>query len=135
MNQSAKWYQELLKPSWAPPAQVFGPVWTVLYSIIALSYGYIAYQYFSNGLPSMLALPFLLNLVFNFAYSPIQFGLKNLALATVDILLVLATLAWALFAVYSFIPWIAWVNVPYLVWVSFATVLQLVITAMNWGRK
>ena len=83
----------------------------------------------------MLALPFLLNLVFNFAYTPIQFRLRNLRLATVDILLTLATLVWALLAIYPFIHWVAIVNIPYLLWVIFASVLQVEITLMNRTQK
>ena len=76
-------------------------------------------------------LPFILNLVFNAAYTPIQFGLKNNLLASVDILLVLGTLLWALNVIWRRKPWVAYVNIPYLLWVAFATVLQLSITWLN----
>lgn len=90
-----------------------------------------------------MALPFVLNLVFNAAFTPIQFGLKNNLLALVDILLVLGTLVWALVALYSFglklhietgaptYVWIIYANIPYLLWVSFATALRLGITYLN----
>lgn len=77
------------------------------------------------------ALPFLLNLVFNFAFTPLQFGLKNNLFAAVDILLVLVTLIWAMIAIYPHSRWIAYIQIPYLLWVSFATVLQLTITYLN----
>lgn len=73
----------------------------------------------------------MLNLVFNAAYTPIQFGLRNNWLASLDILLVLGTLIWALLAVWSRARWVALVNIPYLLWVAFATVLQLSITWLN----
>jgi tryptophan-rich sensory protein len=76
-------------------------------------------------------LPFGLNLLFNLAFSPIQFGLKNNFLAAIDIVLVLATLLWALRSVWGRARWVALVNIPYLLWVSFATVLQLSITWLN----
>jgi len=79
----------------------------------------------------MVALPFLLNLIFNFAFTPIQFGLKNNYLAALDILLVLATLIWAMAVIYPHARWIAYIQIPYLLWVSFATVLQLTITYLN----
>ena len=95
------WYQSLIKPVWAPPAWLFGPVWTALYIIIAVSFGVVFYKTFKKRtLPFKVALPFLLNLVFNFAFTPLQFGLQSNLLAAVDIVLVLATLMWALFAVY-----------------------------------
>lgn len=132
MNNAYNWYQTLVKPSWAPPSWLFGPVWTVLYAIIAVSFGAVFYKAFTKELPWMVALPFALNLIFNFAFTPLQFGLQNNFLAAIDILLVLATLIWALIAIYPQIKWIAFVNIPYLLWVSFATVLQLTITVMNW---
>ncbi|SFU39574.1 TspO and MBR related proteins [Polaromonas sp. YR568] len=130
-TSSAAWYAQLAKPFFAPPASVFGPVWTVLYLVIAVSFGYVLLQTLKRRLPFSVLLPFILNLVFNLAYTPIQFGLKNNALASVDILLVLGTLVWAMVAVWRRVRWVALVNIPYLLWVAFATVLQLSITWMN----
>ncbi len=126
------WYAELIKPSWSPPAWLFGPVWTVLYSIIAVTFGYVFLRVLKGDLPRSVAVPFLLNLVFNFAFSPIQFGLQSNLLAAIDILLVLGTLMWAMVAIYPHHPWVTLSNVPYLAWVTFATVLQLTITFLNW---
>lgn len=126
------WYQTLVKPAWAPPAWLFGPVWTALYTIIAVSFGYVAYLFYKGTVPFMVLLPFILNLVFNFAFTPLQFGLKNNLLASIDIVLVVATLIWALYAIYQYAPWVVYVNIPYLLWGTFATVLQLTITHNNW---
>ncbi len=125
------WYASLVKPEWAPPAWLFGPVWTVLYILIAASFGYVAYQYLAGRLPRRIFLPFLFNIIFNLAFSPIQFGLENNLLAAADILLILATLIWALIVVYPVVAWVALINIPYLLWVSFATVIQLTITWLN----
>lgn len=128
------WYSQLIKPSWAPPGWLFGPVWTVLYAIIAVTYGTVFYKAFKGKLPWRVALPFALNLVFNLAFTPIQFGLKNNLLATLDILLVSGTLIWALVAVWRASPdlrWVVYANIPYLVWGLFATVLQISITILN----
>lgn len=129
---SSDWYAQLIRPSWAPPAWLFGPVWTVLYAIIAASFGTVLYRAFTGRLPWMVALPFVLNIVFNLAFTPIQFGLRNNLLAAVDIVLVLGTLIWALIAVYPHARWVTYANLPYLAWVCFATVLQVTITVMNW---
>lgn len=126
------WYQTLVKPSWSPPGWLFGPVWTVLYVLIAISFGTVFYRAFVGKLSWWVALPFALNLVFNFAFTPLQFGLKNNFLASLDILLVLGTLIWAMMAIYPQMRWATWINMPYLLWVSFATILQLTITVMNW---
>lgn len=128
---SAAWYAQLAKPFFAPPASVFGPVWGVLYLIIAISFGFVLLQFLKRRWPASVLLPFMLNLVFNAAYTPIQFGLRNNWLASLDILLVLGTLVWALTAVWSRARWVALVNIPYLLWVAFATVLQLSITWLN----
>ena len=125
------WYQQLIKPSWAPPSFLFGPVWTVLYIGIAISFGKVFLMGYKKEIDFIILLPFILNLVFNFAFTPIQFGLKNNYLAALDILLVLGTLIWAMLAIWPHTPWIALVNIPYLLWVSFATVLQLTITCLN----
>jgi len=128
------WYSQLIKPTWSPPSWLFGIVWPILYAIIAVTFGTVFYKTFTGKLAWMVALPFALNLVFNFAFTPLQFGLKNNLLAAIDILLVLGTLIWALFALWHASPdlrWAVYANIPYLLWVSFATVLQLTITYLN----
>lgn len=125
------WYQQLIRPSWAPPSWLFGPVWTVLYIGIAISFGTVFVRAFQKKLPKIVVLPFLLNLLFNAAFTPLQFGLRNNLLASIDILLVLGTLIWAIIAITPRIRWIAYAQIPYLAWVSFATVLQLTITFLN----
>jgi tryptophan-rich sensory protein len=103
----------------------------VLYAIIAASFGTVFYKVFTKELPWVIAVPFALNLVFNFSFTYFQFGLKNNMLASIDILLVLGTLVWAMVVIYPYIKWVALANIPYLIWVSFATVLQLTITYLN----
>jgi translocator protein len=128
------WYSTLIKPTWAPPSWLFGPVWTVLYAIIAVSFGTVFYKAFTKQISWMVALPFALNLVFNFAFTPIQFGLKNNLLASIDILLVLGTLVWAFVALWRTAPqlrWVVYANIPYLLWGTFAACLQLTITYLN----
>lgn len=131
MNQ---WYTDLKKPSWAPPAWLFGPVWSVLYLIIIASYGYVFYLFFQSTIGWVEALPFLLNLLFNIAFTPIQFRLRNNYLALIDIFLVLITLIWAMIIILPIVPWVTWVNSGYLLWVAFASVLQLAITWLNHKR-
>jgi tryptophan-rich sensory protein len=126
------WYQSLIKPDWAPPAWLFGPAWTVLYIIIAITFGTVFYKTFKKEFPKIVALPFLLNLVFNFIFTPLQFVLQNNFLAAIDILFVLATLVWGIVKIYPRAKWIAFANIPYLLWVTFASVLQLTVTYLNW---
>lgn len=125
------WYSQIIRPSWAPPAWIFGPVWTALYIIIAISFGAVFYKTFTKKVPWSAALPFALNLVFNFAFTPLQFGLKNNFFSAIDILFVLGTLIWAIVTIWPRLRWVAYIQIPYLLWVSFATVLQLTITYLN----
>jgi tryptophan-rich sensory protein len=131
MNNTYNWYSTLIRPSWAPPSWLFGPVWTVLYIIIAVSFGKVFLLWSQKKITFLVALPFALNILFNLMFTPLQFGLKNNLLAAADILLVLATLIWAMVAIYPFQKWISYILIPYLLWVSFATVLQLTITYLN----
>ncbi len=130
--EASEWYATLIKPDWAPPTWLFSPVWAVLYAIIIVTFGFVFYKVFKKELPSRIALPFALNIVFNLLFSPIQFGLQNNILAAVDVLLVFGTLVWALVVIYPRYKWIALANMPYLVWVSFATVLQLTVAYLNY---
>ena len=132
MNNAYNWYQTLIKPDWAPPSWLFGPVWSVLYILIAISFGHVIRLYIAGTVPFSVLLPFILNIIVNLTFSPIQFGLKNNLLASIDIVLVLGTLIWALVAIYRFAPWVTYINLPYLAWVLFATILQLTITYLNW---
>ncbi len=108
------WYQTLLKPAWSPPSWVFGPVWSVLYAVIAVSFGYVGFLFFKGRVPGTTVLPFALNLIFNFAFTPLQFRLQNNYLAAIDILLVLATLIWAMVSIWPYARWVTYASIPYL---------------------
>lgn len=131
MNTST-WYEELIKPSWAPPAWLFGNVWTALYLFIFISFGGVFYQWAQGKLSFWVVLPFILNIFFNSIFSPIQFGLRNNLLAAIDIVLILVTIVWAAIAIWPYMKWVALMQMPYFIWVSIATVLQFSITYLNW---
>lgn len=134
-NSSFNWYRTLKKPSWAPPGWLFGPVWTVLYVFIAISFGSVFVKAASGDISAGTAILFGLNLIFNLAFTPLQFGLKNNLLAAIDITLVLVSLVWALVAVWPEARWVVYVNIPYLLWVIFATGLQFTVAYLNRGNK
>jgi len=126
------WYESLAKPSWTPAPTTIGLIWQILYPIILVSFGFVFVQVFRGKLPRGVALPFAINLVANLIFTPIQFGMRNLPLASVDILIVWATIIWMMAAIWPHYRWVAVAQVPYFIWVSMATMLQLSITAMNW---
>lgn len=125
------WYDGLIKPSWTPEPATIGTIWTLLYPVIALAYGYAVFRVVSGAAPRSLLVPILINVAANLAFTPIQFGLRNLPLASIDIVIVLATIVWSMVAMWPHARVAALALSPYLVWVSVATVLQLSITFAN----
>ncbi|MFA6463993.1 MAG: TspO/MBR family protein [Candidatus Paceibacterota bacterium] len=125
------WYSQLIKPTWSPPSWLFGYVWTFLYVIIVVSFGSVFYKACTKEISWIVALPFILNLIFNFSFTYLQFKLKNNLFASLDILLILSTLVWAIVVIYPHFKWVAYAQIPYLLWVIFATILQLTITYLN----
>lgn len=126
-----EWYDGLVKPSWTPEPATIGAIWSILYPVILVTFGWVFVQCLRGRIPWTVALPFAVNLAANLVFSPIQFRLRNLPLATADILVVLATIPWMMAAVWRHAPWVAAAQAPYLVWVAIATVLQVAITLWN----
>jgi translocator protein len=129
-----EWYNGLVKPAWTPAPATIGLIWQILYPIILVTFGFVFVQMFRGKIEWKVALPFAINLVANLIFTPIQFGMRNLPLAAVDILIVWGTIIWMSVVVWKQYRWVSLAQIPYFVWVSLATVLQLSITAMNWGR-
>lgn len=126
------WYDSLAKPSWTPAPATISLIWQILYPIILISFGFVFVRVFRGKLPRLVALPFAINIVANLIFTPILFGMRNLPLASLDILIVWATIIWCVIAIWPHFKWVAFAQGPYFIWVSLATVLQLSITAKNW---
>lgn len=127
------WYNGLSKPGWTPQPATIGVIWTILYPIIAGSFLFVLVQSARKRMPWRVMIPFSINLLANLAFTPIQFGLRNLPLATIDILIVFATIVWMMIAVRPHSRLVMWAQIPYLIWVLIATTLQISITWMNRG--
>jgi tryptophan-rich sensory protein len=110
---------------------VFGIVWSILYPIIFVAYGYAIVQVARGRFPTWLLVPVVVNIVANLAFTPIQFGLRNLLLAEIDIVIVLVTAVWSIVALWRYAPVVSVALVPYALWVTIATVLQSSITWLN----
>ena len=126
-----EWPDNLVKPACTPAPATIGLIWQILYPIILISFGFVFVQTFRSKVGWLVALPFAINLVANLIFTPIQFGMRNLPLAAVDILVVWTTIIWCVIAAWPHFKWVAIAQGPYFVWVSLATVLQLSITWMN----
>ena len=127
-----EWYDSLEKPAWTPEPGTIGLIWQILYPIIFVTFGFVFVQAIRGKIPWQASIPFAINLIANLLFTPIQFGMRNLPLAAVDILIVWGTILWMLPAIWKHYRWVAVAQLPYLVWVSLATILQLSITLMNW---
>jgi benzodiazapine receptor len=124
------WYAALQKPSFNPPAWVFGPVWTVLYLMVAIAAWLIWLKHGIADAQLPLAL-FGLQLALNMAWSVLFFGLRNPGLALVDIALLWLAIVATLVAFWRLSPAAGALLLPYLAWVSFAAILNYSLWALN----
>jgi tryptophan-rich sensory protein len=123
------WYPLLQKPSWNPPAWLFGPVWTVLYIVM----GVAAWRAWRIGTPAARAIVavYFAQLVVNTAWSVLFFGVRQPAWALVDIAVLWALLVWIQSGLARIDRLAAWLWLPYLLWVSFASALNFAIVRLN----
>jgi tryptophan-rich sensory protein len=122
------WYAELAKPAWTPPNWLFGPVWTVLYVMIAVA-AWLVWQRESRiGTPLIL---WGLQLGLNGVWSWLFFGLERPGLAVLDIVALLVTIAATVLAFARVSRAAALLLLPYLAWVAFATALNIAIWQLN----
>jgi benzodiazapine receptor len=127
LTAPGEWYAQLTKPAVNPPGWIFGPVWTVLYVIIAVA-GWRVWQRDRGGWPLKL---WWAQLALNFLWTPIFFANHRIGLALVVILLLLAAIL-AFIATASRQDRVAaWLFAPYAAWVAFASVLNASLLALN----
>jgi tryptophan-rich sensory protein len=130
-TNSLDWYQTIQKPAFNPPDWVFAPVWTVLYLLM----GGAAFLVWRKGPANMavrVALAcFILQLVFNALWMPIFFGAKQPLIAFGDIILLWLAIAATIICFYRISKLSAILLVPYILWVSFAAVLNAAIYMLN----
>ena len=126
-SSSAETYERLELPSFAPPSAVFGPVWTILYVLIAVS-GWLVWR--RVGLDSSMV-PYVVQLVLNALWTPLFFAAGWYGVALVEILLLFSAVAWTIAAFRTRSAIAAVLLLPYLGWVGFATALNASIWWLN----
>jgi len=125
------WYPSLAKPSFNPPASVFGPVWTVLYLLMGISL-FLIWERAEGTAEKRRALTlFAFQLGLNAAWSVLFFGLRLPGWALLDLILLWIALLATVVLFFCLDRWAGWLLVPYLVWVSFAGVLNGSIWVLN----
>lgn len=125
-----EWYAGLSKPAWNPPNWIFGPVWTALYLMMAVAAWRIWRLGGFGGQRRPLVL-FFIQLALNAAWSPLFFGLKEPGLAFAEILVLWLAIVLTITAFRRADRLAAGLLVPYLAWVSFASVLNFTLWRMN----
>jgi translocator protein len=124
------WYETLNQPSFNPPNWIFGPVWTVLYILMGISL-YLVWQTAPGQERTMAMAAFFIQLLLNFAWSFLFFYFKRIGLALTGIIILWCAILVMMFLFYRIKPLTAWINVPYILWVSFATVLNAAYYRLN----
>ena len=125
------WYAALTKPSFSPPNWLFGPVWTLLYFLMGISLYLIWKQGWQKKKIKKAGMFFLLQLGLNFLWSLLFFGLRSPMLGLIDIagMLIIIIITMRSFFPLSKIAF--YLFIPYLLWVSFATLLNMAIVLLN----
>jgi tryptophan-rich sensory protein len=125
-----EWYASLRKPAWNPPGWAFGPVWTALYTMMAVA-AWLVWRCGGFAAQRRALALFLIQLALNAAWTPLFFGLRQPGLAFAEILLLWLAIAATLAAFRPVNRIAGWLLVPYLAWVSFAAVLNLALWRLN----
>ncbi len=124
------WYAALAKPSWNPPSWIFGPVWSALYTMMALA-AWLVWRragWQKGARPLSL---FLLQLLLNALWSWVFFGLHHPALALIEIVALWLAILATLLSFRRIQPLAAWLLMPYLAWVGFAALLNFTLWRLN----
>ena len=117
------WYASLNRPSFSPPNWVFGPVWTTLYILLGISF-FLIWKEEASKVRDLAIKVFLIQMLLNFAWSFLFFYFNLIGAALIEIILLWTSIAAMIYLFYKIKPVAAYMNIPYLLWVSFATILN-----------
>jgi len=128
------WYNELVQPFFQPPGWIFGPVWITLYTLIGVVL-FLLWQRTQKlrkrKEARTLLFLFIIHLVFNAIWTPIFFGLHQIGFALIILIIIVGSLAYLMYRFWSFDRKLTYLLLPYLVWVSFATILNCSLLILN----
>ncbi len=124
------WYPSLVKPSFNPPNYLFGPVWSTLYALMGLSL-YLILQSEKNANRNLALKVFFLQLTLNFSWSFLFFKFNWLGISFIEIIAIWVCILWMIVSFWRCNRTAAFIQIPYLLWVSFASVLNGSIWFLN----
>ncbi len=130
--EAASFYAQLNRPGWAPPAGVFGPVWSLLYGLMAVA-AWLVWREPAQPSRAPALVVFVLQLAVNALWSWLFFAWHRGAWALADVLLLLVLIATAIALFRRVRPLAAWLLWPYLAWVAFASALTWAVWRANPG--
>jgi tryptophan-rich sensory protein len=125
------WYATLEKPLFAPPNWLFGPAWTLLYFLMGVAFYLIWQQNTKSKKVQTAQKIFFAQLFLNFIWSPLFFGLKSPLLGLIVIVALWGLILLTIYKFYPLSKWAAYLLIPYLLWVTFATSLNAAILILN----
>ncbi len=126
-----EWYAGLNKPSFVPPSWVFAPVWTILYALMGIALFLVWKKGFEKKEVRFAIGVFSLQLALNFLWSFLFFGMKNLGLAFVEIVLLWLAICWTIWEFKKVSQKAVWLLLPFWIWVSFAALLNFAVWQLN----
>jgi len=130
MESVGTWYKEIAKPWFTPADWVFGPVWTVLFAVMGVA-AWLVWRERNNRAAKIGLVLFFVQLGLNVLWSFAFFGARSAPLGMLDIILLWCAIAAATWYFFKVSRWAGGLMIPYLLWVSFATVLNYSIWQMN----
>jgi benzodiazapine receptor len=131
LTDTGSWFRALIKPTWQPPDNVFGPVWTTLYALIAASAALAWCDARNGGERTIVVSLFVVNGILNVCWSLLFFHLQRPTWALAEIVILWLSTAFLIAVLWRFSRRAALLLVPYLAWLSFASALNFEIVRLN----
>lgn len=126
-----EWYRDLVKPTFSPPNWLFAPVWTILYTLMGISVYLVQSSAKKSRLAKMASVIFWIQLVINSLWSIVFFGMRDIGLALIVIILLLTLVTFLTIKFKDINKTASLLLLPYLIWISFAAILNFSLWTLN----